>query len=316
MIMKLPVMWGDKPYHSFDYEMKQRFGEKVYKISLDGGMTCPNRDGTLGTSGCIFCSGRGFGDFASPRCGSVTEQINQGIRGISTRKKTGRKFIAYFQSFTNTYAPVSILEPMFREAILHPDIVMLSIATRPDCLPDDVITLLQSLNRIKPIMVELGLQSIHAASASYIRRGYSLDVYDTAVETLKSAGMEVVTHVIAGLPYENKSDFLDSVSYVGNSGSDGIKLQLLHVLRETDLAVEYERGVFDVLTKEEYLDWIINAISLLPPEMVIHRLTGDGPKDLLIAPLWSSRKREVLNSLHTTLKEKQIWQGKEYSHGK
>lgn len=314
--MGAQTMWGDKPYHSLDYEMKQRFGEKVYKISLDGGMTCPNRDGSIGTGGCIFCSGNGSGDFASGKCGSVTEQITNGIREISARKKTGRKFIAYFQSFTNTYAPVPVLEPMFREAIAHPDVVMLSIATRPDCLPEDVLTLLERLNKRKPVMVELGLQSIHPATAAYIRRGYPLAVYDTAVESLKSIGIEVVTHVIAGLPYESRRDFLDTVSYVGNIGSDGIKLQLLHVLRETDLAKEYRRGAFDVLTMEEYVDWIIDAISLLPPDMVIHRLTGDGPKDLLLAPLWSSRKRDVLNTLHKTLKDRQIWQGKEYCHGK
>lgn len=314
--MGAQTMWGDKPYHSLDYEMKQRFGEKVYKISLDGGMTCPNRDGSIGTGGCIFCSGNGSGDFASGKCGSVTEQITNGIREISARKKTGRKFIAYFQSFTNTYAPVPVLEPMFREAIAHPDVVMLSIATRPDCLPEDVLTLLERLNKRKPVMVELGLQSIHPATAAYIRRGYPLAVYDTAVESLKSIGIEVVTHVIAGLPFESRRDFLDTVSYVGNIGSDGIKLQLLHVLRETDLAKEYRRGAFDVLTREEYVDWIIDAISLLPPDMVIHRLTGDGPKDLLLAPLWSSRKRDVLNTLHKTLKDRQIWQGKEYCHGK
>lgn len=314
--MGAQTMWGDKPYHSLDYEMKQRFGEKVYKISLDGGMTCPNRDGSIGTGGCIFCSGNGSGDFASGKCGSVTEQITNGIREISARKKTGRKFIAYFQSFTNTYAPVPVLEPMFREAIAHPDVVMLSIATRPDCLPEDVLTLLERLNKRKPVMVELGLQSIHPATAAYIRRGYPLSVYDTAVESLKSIGIEVVTHVIAGLPFESRRDFLDTVSYVGNIGSDGIKLQLLHVLRETDLAKEYRRGAFDVLTMEEYVDWIIDAISLLPPDMVIHRLTGDGPKDLLLAPLWSSRKRDVLNTLHKTLKDRQIWQGKEYCHGK
>ena len=312
---KEPVMWGDKPYHSLDYEMKRRFGEKVYKVSLEGGMTCPNRDGTLDTRGCIFCSGSGSGDFASRWCGSVTEQINSGIEGISSRKRVGSKFIAYFQSFTNTYAPVSVLEPMFREALLHPDVVMLSIATRPDCLPPDVIALLKSLNQIKPVMVELGLQSIHPSTASYIRRGYPLEVYDTAVESLRNAGIEVVTHVIAGLPYESRKDFLATVSYVGSHGSHGIKLQLLHVLNGTDLATEFSSGAFDVLTKEEYLDWIMDAISILPPDMVIHRLTGDGPKELLIAPLWSSRKREVLNTLHQQLKERQIWQGKEYFHG-
>ena len=304
--------WGEKPYHSLDYEMKHRFGEKVYKISLEGGMTCPNRDGTLGTRGCIFCSGSGSGDFAAKQCNSITEQIDNAIQGISSRKPVGHKFIAYFQSFTNTYAPVSVLRPMFEEAISHPDVVMLSIGTRPDCLPEDVLDLLSDCNKKKPVIIELGLQTIHETSANYIRRGYPLSVYDTAVESLKQRNIEVVTHVIAGLPFETKKDFLSTVSYVGNSGSDGIKLQLLHVLKGTDLANEYENGVFDVLTKEEYLDWLQDALSLLPKEVVIHRLTGDGPKDLLIAPTWSSRKREVLNDLHKKLKENQIYQGKQF----
>lgn len=303
-------MWADKPYHSLDYECKYRFGEKVYKVSLDGGMTCPNRDGTIDTRGCIFCSGKGSGDFASPRCRSVTEQIENGIRGISARKQTGRKFIAYFQSFTNTYAPIAQLAPLYREALAHPDVVMLSVATRPDCLPEDILDLLEECNREKPVIVELGLQTIHAGTAEYIRRGYPLSVYDTAVESLKNRGLEVVTHVIAGLPFETKKDFLETVSYVGKSGSHGIKLQLLHVLEGTDLANEYRSGTFDVLTREEYLDWITSALSILPEHIVIHRLTGDGPKDLLIAPKWSSRKREVLNALHRKMKEENIWQGK------
>lgn len=304
-------MWAGKPYHSLDYELKHRFGEKVYKVSLEGGMTCPNRDGTLDTRGCIFCSGRGSGDFAAPRCLSVTEQIDNAIRGISSRKQTGHKFIAYFQSFTNTYAPVSQLKPLYEEALAHPDVVMLSVATRPDCLPEEVLDLLEQCNRKKPVIVELGLQSIHPKTAEYIRRGYPTGTYTTSVELLKQRGLEVVTHVIAGLPFETKQDFLDTVSYVGQSGSDGIKLQLLHVLEGTDLAKEYRTGVFDVLTRDEYLDWVASALSMLPEHIVIHRLTGDGPKDLLIAPGWSSRKREVLNELHRKLKEENIWQGKQ-----
>ncbi|MCH5252677.1 MAG: TIGR01212 family radical SAM protein [Lachnospiraceae bacterium] len=302
-------MWGEKPYHSLDYEMKTRFGEKVYKIALAGGMTCPNRDGTLDTRGCIFCSGNGSGDFAAPRSTSVTEQINQGIVGLMARKHTGQKFIAYFQSFTNTYAPVSYLAPLYEEALAHPAVAMLSIATRPDCLPDEVLDLLEKCNQKKPLIVELGLQSIHETTADYIRRGYPLKVYDTAVKSLKSRGLEVVTHVIAGLPFERKEDFLNTVSYVGQSGSDGIKLQLLHVLKDTDLAEEYEAGVFQTLTKEEYLNWISEAISILPEHMVIHRLTGDGPSELLVSPEWSRKKRDVLNSLHRKLKEEHIWQG-------
>lgn len=304
-----PRLWGDKPYHSLDYEMKRRFGEKVYKIALDGGMTCPNRDGTLDTRGCIFCSGMGSGDFAAPRAVSITGQIDRGIREISARKQTGRKYIAYFQSFTNTYAPADYLEKLYAEALAHPDVVMLSVATRPDCLPEEVLELLEYCAGIKPVIIELGLQSIHPATAAYIRRGYPTEVYDTAVESLKQRGIEVVTHVIAGLPFETKEDFLATVSHVAAAGSDGIKLQLLHVLKNTDLADEYRRGSFSVLSREEYLDWIASALALLPPRMVIHRLTGDGPKKLLTAPLWSSRKREVLNLLHRKLKREKIWQG-------
>ena len=307
-------MWGEKPYHSLNYEMKHRFGEKVYKISLDGGLTCPNRDGTLDTRGCIFCSGNGSGDFAAPRCSSVTAQITQGIEGIKKRKQVGRKFIAYFQSFTNTYAPVSYLEPLYKEALAHPDVVMLSIATRPDCLPPDVLHLLAECNRIKPVIVELGLQTSSEATAQFIRRGYPLSVYEDAVTKLKGLGIEVVTHVIAGLPGETKQDFYNTLSHVAACHSDGIKIQLLHILKGTDLAALYESGQCTVLTQEEYIDLVLHSIALLPPEMTIHRLTGDGPKELLLAPLWSSRKREVLNEIHKQLKQQNIWQGKEYKN--
>ena len=307
-------MWGEKPYHSLDYEMKHRFGEKVYKISLDGGLTCPNRDGTLDTRGCIFCSGNGSGDFAAPRCSSVTAQITQGIEGIKKRKQVGRKFIAYFQSFTNTYAPVSYLEPLYKEALSHPDVVMLSIATRPDCLPPDVLHLLAECNRIKPVIVELGLQTSSEATAQFIRRGYPLSVYEDAVTKLKGLGIEVVTHVIAGLPGETKQDFYNTLSHVAACHSEGIKIQLLHILKGTDLAALYESGQCTVLTQEEYIDLVLHSIALLPPEMTIHRLTGDGPKELLLAPLWSSRKREVLNEIHKQLKQQNIWQGKEYKN--
>ncbi len=307
-------MWGEKPYHSLDYEMKHRFGEKVYKISLDGGLTCPNRDGTLDTRGCIFCSGNGSGDFAAPRCSSVTAQITQGIEGIKKRKQVGRKFIAYFQSFTNTYAPVSYLEPLYKEALAHPDVVMLSIATRPDCLPPDVLQLLAECNRIKPVIVELGLQTSSESTAQFIRRGYPLSVYDEAVTKLKKLDIEVVTHVIAGLPGETKQDFYNTLSHVAACQSDGIKIQLLHILKGTDLAALYESGQCPVLTQEEYINLVLQSIALLPPKMTIHRLTGDGPKELLLAPLWSSRKREVLNEIHKQLKQQNIWQGKEYKN--
>lgn len=301
--------WGDKPYHSLDYECKRRFGEKVYKISLAGGTTCPNRDGTLDNRGCIFCSGSGSGDFASPAFGSVTEQINREIRRLQSQKHTGQKFIAYFQSFSATYAPAAHLKTLWEEAMTHPDVVMLSIATRPDCLSEEVLDLLAKCRQQMPIMVELGLQTIHPETVSYIRRCYSNAVYDTAVERLKSIGIEVVTHVIAGLPGETKEDFLTTVEYVANKKSDGIKLQLLHVLEGTDLAADFAEHRFEVLTLEQYLDYVTSALSILPPDMVIHRVTGDGPKDILIAPAWSQNKRHVLNSLHRKMREENIWQG-------
>lgn len=291
--------------------MKKRFGGKVYKIALEGGMTCPNRDGTLGRGGCIFCSGNGSGDFAAPLAGSVTGQIDRGIAGISARKQVGNQFIAYFQSFTNTYAPVDVLRPMYKEAICHPRVVMLAIATRPDCLPGEVLDLLVECNQVKPVMIELGLQTVHERTAGFIRRGYPLHVYDTAVESLKKRGLEVVTHVIAGLPKESRDDFLETVCHVADAGSDGIKLQLLHVLKGTDLAALYEKGMIQVLEMEDYIETVIDALSILPGEMVIHRLTGDGPKKLLLAPAWSCRKREVLNEIHRQMKLRNVWQGKE-----
>lgn len=268
----------------------------------------------FGYAGLYFCSGNGSGDFAAPRCSSVTAQITQGIEGIKKRKQVGRKFIAYFQSFTNTYAPVAYLEPLYKEALAHPDVVMLSIATRPDCLPPDVLHLLAECNRIKPVIVELGLQTSSEATAQFIRRGYPLSVYDDAATKLKGLGIEVVTHVIAGLPGETKQDFYNTLSHVAACHSDGIKIQLLHILKGTDLAALYESGQCTVLTQEEYIDLVLQSIALLPPEITIHRLTGDGPKELLLAPLWSSRKREVLNEIHKQLKQQNIWQGKEYKN--
>lgn len=315
-MQKNRLMWGEKPYHSLDYEMKQRFGEKVYKIALDGGMTCPNRDGTIGRKGCIFCSGNGSGDFASPICESVTKQIDQGIAGIRSRKTVGKRFIAYFQSFTNTYAPVERLRQLYKEALSHPDVAVLSIATRPDCINHEVLSLLEECNQIKPVMVELGLQTIHEETARFIRRGYPLSVFDAVLRELKQRQIETVVHVISGLPLENKQKFCETIEYLSEKSIDGIKLQLLHVLKNTDLAFYLGSPKLHILEKEEYFEQIAAALCLLPPETVIHRLTGDGPKESLLAPLWSSRKREVLNELHRYLKENKIWQSKEYHYAK
>lgn len=284
-------------YYSLNNYLRDTFGEKVYKLSLNAGFTCPNRDGTIDTRGCIFCSKGGSGDFAESASLSITEQIENGKKRVEKKIKNG-KYIAYFQAFTNTYAPLDILREKFCEAIHHKDIVALSIATRPDCLGEDVLKLLAELNNIKPVFVELGLQTIHEESAKYIRRGYNLDVYDKAVENLKKTGVNIVVHIILGLPNETKADMLESVKYVCDSGINGIKLQLLHVLKNTDLERDYNDGKFKVLAFDEYLDIIKTCVDSIPQNIVIHRLTGDGAKKDLIAPLWSADKKRVLNAIN------------------
>ncbi len=289
-------------YLSFNKYLKDKFGQKVYKVSLDGGFTCPNRDGKTGTRGCIFCSKGGSGDFAENRDMSITEQIESGKKKVEKKIKSG-KYIAYFQAFTNTYAPVETLRQKYEEAINHPDIVALSIATRPDCLGDDVLRLLDEMNKIKPVFVELGLQTIHQKSAKYIRRGYDLSVYDKAVRDLKKIGVNVVVHVILGLPNESENDMLETVKYVCESGVNGIKLQLLHVIDGTDLAKDYEKGLFKTLEFDEYVNLIVKCVKIIPNDIVIHRLTGDGAKKDLIAPLWSADKKRVLNAINKALRE-------------
>ena len=289
-------------YLSFNKYLKDKFGQKVYKISLDGGFTCPNRDGKAGTRGCIFCSKGGSGDFAESREMSITEQIENGKKKVEKKIKSG-KYIAYFQAFTNTYAPVEILRQKYEKAINHPDIVALSIATRPDCLGDDVLRLLDEMNKIKPVFVELGLQTIHQKSAKYIRRGYDLSVYDKAVRDLKKIGVNVVVHVLLGLPNESENDMLETVKYVCESGANGIKLQLLHVIDGTDLAKDYEKGLFKTLEFDEYVNLIVKCVKIIPKDIVIHRLTGDGAKKDLIAPLWSADKKRVLNAINKALRE-------------
>ena len=304
------MKWGEKPYHSLDYMLRERFGEKVYKVTLNGGMSCPNRDGKLGTRGCIFCSAGGSGDFAADSSLSITEQIDRQI-SILSAKRPIHKYIAYFQAFTNTYAPVEYLEKIFTEALSHPGIVALSIGTRPDCLGKDGVTLLSRLNRQKPVWVELGLQTIHEKTAAYIRRGYPLSCFEDAVKRLRSEDIEVIVHTILGLPGESTQDILNTMEYLNHQDIQGIKLQLLHVLRGTDLASDYEKGLFCTYERDEYISLVISCLEHLRPDMVIHRITGDGPKDLLIAPLWASRKREVLNLLHHQMKENHNYQGRQ-----
>lgn len=304
--------WPDgKPYHSLNCELKKRFGEKVYRLALNGGMSCPNRDGHIGYGGCIFCSGGGSGEFAADARLSVSEQIEAGKRLLS-HKRPVRKYIAYFQAFTNTYGPVEHLRHIFTEAVSHPDVALLSIATRPDCLPPEVVELLAGLNRIKPVWVELGLQTVHEDTARFIRRGYELPVFENAVQRLRQNGIEVVVHAILGLPGEDAERMLDTIRYLNSQDVQGIKLQLLHILEGTDLSVLYRQNPFPVFTQEEYVRLIVSCVERLRPDMVIHRLTGDGPKKLLVAPLWSTAKRQVLNDIHLEFSRQDTWQGKYY----
>ncbi len=307
------ISWGDKRFYSLDYYLKQEFGRKIYKLSLNGGMTCPNRDGTIDTRGCIFCSHGGSGEFSTSCELSITEQINEAKKLVGNKlpRKDGSlvqrgQYIAYFQAYTNTYGDINYLRDIFTEALSHPDIVALSIATRPDCLGVEVLELLKELNNIKPIWVELGLQTCHEKSAKFIRRGYSLSCFEEAVTQLEKRNIKVIVHVIIGLPNESFSDILETVTYVSTMPVHGIKLQLLHILKHTDLA----SLEFHVLTLEEYIDILIACLEIIPSNMVIHRITGDGPKNLLIAPLWSSNKKIVLNRINQELKRRDTWQGK------
>lgn len=291
-------------YYSLNRYLQDTFGQKIYKISLDGGFTCPNRDGTLDTRGCIFCSQAGSGEHAQNRKDSIWQQIEKGKERLKNKIQNG-KYIAYFQAFTNTYAPVERLRELYEEAISHPDIAILSIATRPDCLSEKILLLLQEMNEKKPVWVELGLQTIHENSAVYIRRGYPLSVYDEAVRNLKKIGVQVIVHVILGLPGETSEQMKETVSYVAKSGADGIKLQLLHVIKGTDLEKDYRAGKFRTLELEEYANLVADCVALLPPDMVIHRLTGDGDRKTLAAPLWSLHKKRVLNTINQKIREKE-----------
>ena len=264
--------WHGKRYYSFGSFLKNYFGEKIYKVSLDGGFTCPNRDGTLGTGGCIFCSEGGSGDFASSACLSVTDQITAGIEMVSRKIENG-KYIAYFQAFTNTYAPIEKLESLYMEAINDSRIVALAIGTRPDCLPPEVLNLLERLNQIKPVFVELGLQTIHEETASFIRRGYALSCFDEAVLNLHKIGVLTVVHLILGLPGETTDMMLESVRYLNHLPIHGVKFSMLHILKNTDLAVYYEEHPFEVFTLDSYVNLLLKCIENLSPEIVIHRLT-------------------------------------------
>ena len=285
--------------------LKETYGGKVYKLSLSSGCSCPNRDGTLGSRGCIFCDGAG----AFAEVGDISAQLQAAKRRVAAQAGAHPRYIAYFQSFTNTYAPVEDLEPLYRAALAPEDVVALSIATRPDCLPEDVVALLRRCAARKPVWVELGLQTIHPATAQLIRRGYPLPVFDRAVERLKAAGLTVVVHQILGLPGETPEQMVETTRYIGRSGADGIKFHLLHVLRGTDLERLWQAGQCPVLSLEEYIAVLEQCVRALPRQVVIHRLTGDGAKQDLLAPLWSGDKKRVMNAIHAAFLRDDVEQG-------
>lgn len=312
-------MWDNKPYHSLDYYFKEVYGQKVYKIAIDGGMTCPNRDGIIDSRGCIFCSMGGSGEFSVPmdkEHPDIRAQLTDGKQRIM-QKYSGSCYVAYFQPYTNTYAPAGYLESIYRQALDDPEIIGISIATRPDCLPLDVIDLLAKLKADYPdqfIWVELGLQTIHRKTVQYIRRGYETSVFEEAVRKLSNIQIPVIVHVILGLPGESREQMITTVEYLNTFPIFGVKLQLLHVLKDTDLATNYKNREFDVLTLDEYTDIIIDCLERLTPDMVIHRVTGDGPKNILIAPEWSLDKKRVMNTLLNKMEKRDSWQGKQYEH--
>lgn len=302
-------MWDDKRFYSLNYYLKQAYGEKVYRLSLNGGMTCPNRDGTLDHRGCIFCSAGGSGDFAASPVLSISQQLQQAKDRI--QEKTGcRKYIAYFQAYTNTYADVTYLRSIYMEAIQSPEVVAISIATRCDCISDEVLALLVEINKIKPVWIELGLQTIHDTTHRLIRSGFTYACFLDTVRRLHEAQLTTIVHLILGLPEETKDMMLASVDAVAALPIDGVKLQLLHILKGTDLATYYTEHPFPVFTLEEYCDFIPLCLAHLPEHIVIHRITGDGPRNLLIAPDWSTDKKRVLNQINQNMKLYDIWQGK------
>ncbi|ADL53526.1 conserved hypothetical protein [Clostridium cellulovorans 743B] len=304
--------WNGKRYHSLNYFLREKFGEKIFKISLDAGFSCPNRDGSINTGGCIYCSERGSGDFAGDRRFSISKQFDD-IKAIMNKKWKNGKYIAYFQAYTNTYAPIDVLRSKYEEALEQEDVVALAIATRPDCLSDQVLDLLEELSKKTYIWVELGLQTTKEETATIINRGYPLSTFETALKKLNDRNINVVVHTIFGLPGESKEDMLNTIRYVASRQISGIKLHLLHLLKDTPLVKLYKEGTLEFLSKEEYIDIIITAITMLPSNMVIHRLTGDAPRNLLIEPKWSLKKWEILNDIDKTMEDKGLYQGLCYS---
>ena len=308
--------WYGKPYYSLDAFLKNTYGEKLYKIAVNAGFTCPNRDGSLGRRGCLFCSAGGSGEYAVQTSAypSISQQITAGI-SLFHHKRTGQRFIIYFQAYTNTYGPIPHLRSLYTQALQETCVAGISIATRPDCISEETVTMLVNLRKEFPdkfVWIELGLQTIHEHTALFIRRGYPLATYDRCISLLKQSQIPTITHLILGLPGEVEEHVLSTIAHLNQSGTWGVKLQLLHVLRDTDLAILYEQGAYLPLTQDAYIDLVISCLEHLSPDIVIHRLTGDGSRDLLLAPLWSLQKRTVLNRLHHTMKLRAAHQGRLY----
>jgi len=303
--------WNGKRYNSLNYFLRDKFGEKVFKISLDGGFSCPNRDGKISSGGCLFCSESGSGDYAGARELSITNQFND-IKEMMAHKWKSGKYIAYFQAYTNTYAPIEELKRKYEEALNQENVVAIAIATRPDCLGDDVLDLLEEINNRVYLWVELGLQTSNDEIAKKINRGYKLEVFEESMKKLKERNIDVVVHDIIGLPGESKEDMIKTIDYIAHSGAKGVKFHLLHLMKQTPMEKVYEKGELEFLSQEDYIELITRGITMIPKEMVVHRLTGDAPRELLIGPMWSLNKWEVLNSIDKALKDNDLWQGKNF----
>ena len=306
--------WDGKRYHTLNHFLREKFEDKVFKISLDAGFTCPNRDGKVSTGGCAFCSPRGSGDFAGT-ASDLVEQFYE-VKAMMNKKWKAGRYIAYFQAYTNTYATVETLREKYYSILNLEDVVGIAIATRPDCLPTEVLELLEEINARTYLWVELGLQTINESTAKLINRGYGLDTYITSVKELKKRNIEVVTHEILGLPGENKQEMLRTVDFIANTGTQGIKLHLLHLLKDTRLVEMHQRGEFQLMSMEDYVETVVDCIERISESMVIHRITGDGPRDTLIGPKWSLKKFEVINAIEHLMMDRDTWQGKKYTPNK
>jgi radical SAM protein (TIGR01212 family) len=313
-ITEAPQLWADKRFHTWNYEMREHFGTKVFKVMLDAGFTCPNRDGSIAAGGCTFCSARGSGDFAGSRRDDLVTQFNT-VRDRQHNKWPEAQYIGYFQAYTNTYAPLPVLKEYYETILRQPGVVGLSIATRPDCLPDDVVEYLAELNERTYLWVEMGLQTVHESTSTLINRAHDTQCYLEAVEKLRKHNIRTCAHIIYGLPQESHDMMLQTGRAVADMDVQGIKIHLLHLMRKTPMVKQYEAGLLRFLEKDEYVKLIVDTLELLPPEMIVHRLTGDAPRDLLLGPMWSLKKWEVLNAIDAELKGRDTWQGKRW-HGR